>query len=232
MGLLRADNTNFENGVTNRNAANLFGSMGQLDPTAFHSLMEDFDFFEATAWAITGAGGGTAALDDGEGGQILLTTGAAANDAVNIQKNGTGFTLEASRRAYFRAKFQVSVAADSQIVAGLQTVVADPQAPAEGLVFVKGAGGNTFTLSSFIGGVETPSDIFGSLVDATDVTVEFYWDGINRAYFGVDGTPIGFLDLSAGVTGEVLTPTFGIQTAAAVSLTSSLDYLFIAQERG
>ena len=41
MGLVNIQNTNFENGVTNRNAADLFGSMGHLDPTKFSTLYDD-----------------------------------------------------------------------------------------------------------------------------------------------------------------------------------------------
>ena len=81
MGFINIQNTNFENGVTNRNANNLFGSMPQLDPTRLHDYWEDFNYYVAANYTISGAGAGTVALGDLDGGTLRLTTAGADNDA-------------------------------------------------------------------------------------------------------------------------------------------------------
>lgn len=236
MALLRADNTNFENGITNRNAANLFGSMHQLDPTRFHSIMDDFDEFRTADYDVTGAGAGTVEITDGLGGILTLTTAGADDDAENIQRAGgtnlgAGYRLDGSTPVYFRCRFNVDDATESDVVAGLQSIVADPHVPAEGLVFVKADGGTVIRIDSVVGSaVVATANLAAPLVASTFITLEIYYDGIDRFYFGANGTPGGFITAVGGTTREV-TPTFGVQAGQAAVLVSELDYLFSAQFR-
>lgn len=236
MGLVNIQNTNFDNGVTNRNAADLFGSMQQLDPTRFHSRMEDFDKYLAADWDITGAGAGTIALTDGDGGLLLFTTAGADNDAENIQSDLEAFSFTTSFPLYFRVSLEADDVTESDIVAGLVATVADPQAPAEGVVFRKPDGAATVNIESYVGSsIVANADAITTLADDTRVTFEFYWDGIDRIYYGVDNTPLGFLDsltIGTELTSGDTCLTVGFQAGQVAALVGTVDYLFAAKHRG
>ena len=234
MGFVNIQNTNFENGVINRNAANLFGSMEQLDPTRYHTYWEDFDYFLAADWTITGAGAGTQALADGDGGLLRLTTAGADNDAELLQKVGEGFTVEAvqNRKMYFRTRLQVDDATESDIGVGLADAPPVP-APTNGILFVKDDDDAELDILVRSGGATVASATnIATVVTSTFFTAEWYWDGIDRVYYGVDGTPLGFLDLS-GLSLPVgeLAPTFGVQAGQASALVGDFDYLMAAKQR-
>jgi hypothetical protein len=238
MGFVNIQNTNFENGVTNRNAADMFGSMRQLDPTLFHTWMDDFDRFQTADYLVTGAGAGTIALVDGVGGILEFTTAGADDDAENIQLGavggaGAGHAFDSSRPVYFRCKYFVDADVDSDVVAGLQSIVADPHVPAEGIVFQKVDGSTDILINSYVGSAVVATATLQTVQAVDFTTLEFYWDGIDRVYYGANGTPQGFLDLSAAgaVTAGPVTPTFGVQAGAVAVLTGALDYLFAASER-
>jgi hypothetical protein len=71
-----------------------------------------------------------------------------------------------------------------------------------------------------------------TIAAGVDVQLEFYFDGIDRAYFAVDGVPSGFLDM-VGTTlpDDLLAPGIGAITRAAAEVTMEVDYLFAAQEK-
>ena len=237
MGLLVSDNTNFQNGVTNRGDGSLFQSMRQLDPTRFHSLMDDFDEFQTDWYDVTGAGAGTVTITDGLGGILTLTTAGADDDAENIQRAGgtnlgAGYRVDGTTRVYFRARFNLDDVTDSDLVVGLSSIVANPHVPAEAIVFQKVDGATTIAINSIAGSsTVATANLAVTPVNSTFLTLELMYDGIDRFYYGANGTPEGFITATGGTTRE-LTPTFGIQAGQAAVLVSELDYLFSAQERG
>ena len=233
MGLISIDNTNFENGVTNRNARELFGSLRQLDPTRFHTYMEDFDYFTAADWTITGAGAGTQALADVDGGVLRLTTAGADDDAELLQKNGEGFTIEAQqdRVVYFRARLSLDDATESDLGVGLADAPPVP-APTNGILFVKDDDDAELDILVRSGGATVASATNIATVTTSLFTVEWYWDGIDRVYYGVDRNPLGFLDLNGlSLPAGELAPTFGVQAGQAAALVGDFDYIFAAKQR-
>lgn len=223
--------TNFGNGLTNRVDGTLFGNMAQLDPTRFHNLMEDFDAYLASDWVVTEVGVATQALADGDGGILLLTNAAANNDSTFINKVGESFLIEVSRKAYFRARLAVSDAILSDFIAGLQITDTTPLPnPTDGIWFQKDEADALLDVRHAAANVVTEDLGIATVVDATFLTMELYWDGISRFYYGVDGTPLGFLEPAAFTT-EELTVSFGVQNGEAVAKTLSVDYLFAAKER-
>lgn len=233
MGLLRADNTNFENGVTNRNAANIFGSMAQLDPTRFHNYMEDFDYYVAADWNVTEVGSATQVLTDADGGVLLITNAGADNNSSFSQKDGESFLFEASKPLYFRAGFEVNGATQSDIVMGLQITDTTPLAVSDGVYFIKADGTDLMFLVAVKDSVTVTGSEGITLADDTPITLEFYWDGIDRIYYGFNGNVIGHITPGASLPDdEVLTVSFGIQNGEAVAKTMAVDYVFVAKERG
>lgn len=231
MGLVNIQNTNLENGVTNRNAADLFGSMAQLDPTRFHNYMEDFDYYVAGNFTISGAGAGTQALADVDGGVLRLTTAGADDDAEFLIKNGEGYSIEAAqnRKVYFRTRVSLDDATDSEVIAGLGDTAG--LTPNNGIFFRKSDGSTTIDIIVRSGSAQIAGDAVATITTAF-FTAEWFWDGIDRVYYGVDGTPIGFLDLNglALPVGE-LAPSFGVQAGAVAALVGDFDYIFAAKER-
>ena len=233
MGFVNIQNTNFENGVINRNAADLFGSMEQLDPTRYHTYWEDFDYFTAADFTITGAGAGTQALADVDGGVLRLTTAGADDDAELLQKNGEGFTVVASQnnKMYFRARLSVDDATESDLGVGLADAPPIP-APTNGILFVKDDDDTDLDILVRSGGATVASATAIATVTTSFFTCEWYWDGIDRVYYGVDGTPLGFLDLNGlSLPAGELTPTFGVQAGQAAALVGDFDYIMAAKQR-
>ena len=230
MGLVAIQNTNFDNGVSNRNAADLFGSMGQLDPTKFHTYMEDFDYYLAADWVVTEVGAATQVLADADGGILLLTNAAADDNSTFQNKVGESLTIETGRRAFFRARLSIDDALESDFIAGMQITDTTPLAVSDGVWFQKDDDDTNLDFHHAIGSVQDDELAIATVVTDTFLTMEWMWDGISRFYFGVDGTPLGFIEPTNFVTTE-LTVSFGIQNGEAAIKTMSMDYMFFAKER-
>ncbi len=234
MSLVNIQNTNFENGITNRNAAALFGSMGHLDPTKFSTYMEDFHAPNIVSDELDGFNDittGTVATADLEGGGILITTGATDTNVGVIQTESLGFSCVASRPLYFRGKLETADVVEADILVGLMDAVASI-APADGIFFLKpddDAGLVDIIVRSGAAEIATHAAIT-TMVDDVQMTFEFYWDGIDRVYYGIDGVPLGFLTVPTVPTG-LLAPTVGAITGATAAKTVVVDYLFASQER-
>lgn len=233
MGLVNIQNTNFDNGVTNRNAADLFGSMGQLDPTKFHSFMDDFDKFTAPGGYTAPATGSVAPNATILGGAVDIITGAVDTNVAIIQATSLGYSIVASQRVYFRSKAEMDDVIDADGIWGLNDAAASIT-PADGVFFEKTDAAAQVDLVVRSGASEVAREAaVATMVAATQITLEFYWDGIDRVYFGVDGSPTGFLDLSGiALPTGLLAPTAGAVTGNGTTTTVTQDYLFAAQERG
>ena len=109
--------TNFTKGVNNITAQNILGQMIQLDPTQMHTYFTDFDEYHAVNWTVTETqAGATQALANVDGGVLLLTNSAADNDLNALQKVGESFKFEAGKKLFFKARFAVSDATQSDFV--------------------------------------------------------------------------------------------------------------------
>ena len=235
MGFVNIQNTNLENGVTNRNAADMFGSMAQLDPTRFHSYMEDFDYFHPLLdWDIVSVGGGTQALVDADGGVLRQTTGGADNDQEFLLKDEESFEIEAqqNRKMYYRTRLSLDDATESDLLAGLASPQPLTLTPDDGVFFRKDDDDAELDFVVRSGAAEIAADTNIATMTTNFTTLEWYWDGIDRIYYGVDGTPLGFLDLN-GLTlpAGSLAPAQAIQAGQAAVLVADVDYIFVAKER-
>lgn len=224
--------TRFQNGVTNRDVGDIFNSLKALDPTRAHTYWEDFDYYLATDWIVTEVGVATQALIDISGGRLLITNAAADNDSSFQQKVGEGFLFTLGIPAFFRALFQVSDATQSDFIIGLQITDTTPLAVTDGVFFRKDDGNAELDFISVRNSVEVTSDNIFTVLDAIDIEVAFFWDGIDRIWFGVNGTALGFITPGVSLPDdEVLTISFGIQNGEAVAKTLLLDYIYASMER-
>ena len=121
--------THFTSGVTNVVTGGTGEKLKQPDPIKYHVYHEDFDKYTASDWVITtteaGGGDATEALGDGDGGLLVVTNDAADNDSDEFQwAGGSGgviesFKYEAAKGLYFKTRFKVNDATQSDFAVGL-----------------------------------------------------------------------------------------------------------------
>lgn len=223
--------TRFPNGVTNVAKSNPVGQMGQLDPTKFHTYFNDFDQYVAGDWTITDTGIATHALTDADGGALLITNAAADNDASFFNKVGESFLVAAGKKLWFKARFQVSDATQSDIVIGLQITDTTPLAVSDGIYFQKDDGDANIDFYVTKNSTSTTQTAIATLANATNITLGFYYNGVDAVEYYVDDVYLGASAVTNLPDDEVLTLSFGIQNGEAVAKTMTLDYLLAVKER-
>ncbi len=207
------------------------------DVTGWHTYFNDFDTYTAGDWVVTETqAGATQALAAGDGGILLLTNSAADNDQNSIAKTPAAFNLTAGKRAAFRARFKIDDVTQSDLIVGL--VVVDAGLPSagrtDGIYFYSddesAALNVTCRLNATTGAVNATN--IATLVNDTYLTVEWFYDGIDRLYYGTNGVMRGSIAATAAnLPDAALTVTFAYQNGSAVARVASIDYLFAAQER-
>lgn len=223
--------TRFKNGMTTAAVNSPLGMYLAPDPTKVHTFFDDFDTYTAAQWTITNVGvTPTVAVTGVNGGAILQTNTAGAADSAYLQKTGSSFAFTAGKKAWFKARFQVSDATQSSIVFGLQVTDTTPLAVSDGMYFLKADGAATFTFNNATGSVVTTGTATGTLVSDTMSELAFYFDGASEAIYYQDGVVLGRLAIPTLPTGLV-TVSFGMANGEAVAKTMTTDYIFAAVER-
>jgi len=235
MAFLDLTTTRLPNGFTNVGDSSIFANMTQPDPTKFHEYWNDFDTYTAGDWVVTETqAGATQALTAGDGGWLLLTNTAADDDLIALQKTPAAFTLTAGKKAFFRCRFKVSDATQSDVVFGLQVVDTTPLDVTDGIYFLKSDGAATvnFICRKNATTGSTSASSVATLANDTFVTLGFYYDGIDRVYYSVDGAIGGSLDASSSYLPDTITTvSFAVQNGEAVAKTMTVDYVYAAIER-
>lgn len=234
----------FTHGVTTVAKSDPLGMFGMPDPTKWHTFFDDFDRFVAADWTITtveaGAGSATEALTDADGGVLLITNDAADNDSDEFQKVGESFLLEAGKQAFFKARFKVSDATQSDFLIGLAVTdttllgAVDGDGVTDGIFFSKEDGDANLDISvqknTTTG--QNRATAIATVVSDTYLVVAWYYDGKGNLQYYVDGVHKGTLDASSTYLPDTeLTVSFALMNGEAVAKTMSLDYIFVAKER-
>lgn len=227
--------TRFPNGVTNVADVDLFADMAQLDATKFHTFFDDFDTYTAGDWTVTETdAGATQALTAGDGGLLLITNTAADNDLVALQKNPAAFSFTAGKKLFFRARFKVSDATQSDLVFGLQVVDTTPLDVTDGVYFLKADGSAAVSVvcrKNATTGSTSASSI-ATLADDTYITLGFAYDGEGKVAYEVNGNVVGSLDASSAYLPDTTcTVSFALQNGEAVAKTMTVDFIYVAKER-
>ena len=229
--------TNFTKGVNNITAQNILGQMIQLDPTQMHTYFTDFDEYHAVNWTVTETqAGATQALANVDGGVLLLTNSAADNDLNALQKVGESFKFEAGKKLFFKTRFAVSDATESDFVIGLQITDTTPLAVTDGVYFRKDDGDANLDFVVVKDSTASTATAIATVANNTYLTVGFYYNGVDEVVYAasVDNnnpTVLGKLAVTNLPDDEELTISFGIQNGEAVAKTMSIDYIFVSKER-
>lgn len=122
------------------------------------------------------------------GGAFTITTAGADNDGVNVHTISEPFYLAAKWPFYFGIKFQISDATQSELWAGLGTVDDDWNggAPDDYIAFTKADGSTSCSFAMSKNTAVSAVEGVHTFVAATDVTLEFFYDGEN-VYAYVNG---------------------------------------------
>lgn len=228
--------TRLEGGITNVNVDNIFNSLRQPDPTQYHQYFEDFDYYNAGNWTVSETqAGATQALTDGNGGLILLTNSAANNDVNQIQKVGESFLLTPGKMAFGKFRLKVDDATLAAFAVGLQVANTDGTgAVTDGIYFLKAAAATTIAVrvrkNTSTGA--TAANLTVAAADDTFVELAFFYDGVDRLYYGANGSVLGYLDASSAYLPDTeLSPVITLKNGSGVARSLTADYFFIAQER-
>jgi len=228
-------NTRFPYGLTNVSEVDLFADMVQPDPTLFHTYFNDFDTYVAGDWTVTETdSGATQALTAGDGGLLLITNTAADNDLVALQKNPAAFTFTAGKKTFFRCRFKVSDATQSDLVFGLQVVDSTPLDVTDGIYFLKADGAATvdFICRKNASTGSTSASAVATMANDTFIELGFYYDGQSKVAYEVNGSVLGSLDASSTYLPDTTcTVSFALQNGEAVAKTMTVDYVYVAKER-
>lgn len=225
----------YPNGITTVPKSNPLGMFGMPDPTEWHTYFNDFDTFATADWTITtteaGAGDATEALTDADHGVLLITNDAADNDNDFFQKVGESFLFASGKKLFFKARFKVSDATQSDFVMGLQITDTSPLAVSDGVYFMKDDGDANLDFHVTKNSTSTSASAVHTVVDDTYLTVAFYYNGVDAVEYYVNDVKKGTLATTNLPDDEVLTISFGLQNGEAVAKTMSLDFIFCAKQR-
>jgi hypothetical protein len=182
---------------------------------------------DLTGWTHTaveaGAGTSTAVLADNT---LLITTAGNEDDGVTLQVKGEAFDLASGNYTYFGVKLQTSEATQADLLVGLCiTDTTLTGGMTDGVYFecLDGSTDINFVLEK--DSTETTSAAaVGTLADATDVTLEFLFDGTY-----VDAWVNGVLQTRLATTNlpdnEQLTPSIEYLNGSAAADTCTIKWL-------
>jgi len=233
--------TRFTHGLTTVAKEAPLGFYGLPDSTGWHTYFNDFDTYTAAEWTVTVVGTTpTAALTDINGGALLLTNAATDNSEIELQKVGESFLLTSGKRTFFKARFKVSDATQSDFLIGLaitDTTLMGAVSGAgvtDGIFFNKDDGDALLDVQCQKNATtgQTRAAGIATVVDDTFLTVAWAYDGVDRLTYFVDDVALGVLDASSTYLPDTeLTVSVAMMNGEAVAKTMTLDYVFAAQER-
>ena len=212
-----------------------------LNATGEDAVVYENDFVEipvssdalpgwATTLVETGAGESTVTAAGTSGGALLLTTDAADNDGINLQMANAAFLPSATTGLYFGAAITLSEATQSDIFIGLSvvnTAILTNLPKRIGFRSVDGSASITFDSE---GTSETTVENVGTLVDATQIILEFVWDaGASAVRYYVDGDLQGTVELGGSLPDAALSPAIHFLTGAASAETCAIDWIRVIQ---
>lgn len=227
--------TRFTNGIGTAAVTTGTGDYGMPDPTKWITYFNDFHKYVAGDWTITttegGSGAATEAVTDVQGGGLLVTNDDADNDADFFNLKGESFKFVAGKKTFFKARFKVSDATQSDFVVGLQITDTTPLAVSDGCYFMKDDGDASLDFHTEKDSSDTTASAISTVSDDTFLIVGFYYDGKSAIKYYVDDVHLGTSVTTNLPDDEELTVSFGIQNGAAAAKTMTVDYIFVSQER-
>ena len=204
-----------------------------FDPTGYHAYYTEFDRYAAADWTVTLVGTTpTNALTSIDGGALLMTMAATDDSSSSLQLPTNGFLFDPTKRLFFKSRFKISDATQSDFVLGLQILDTTPLAVSNGIWFQKDDGDAFLDLHVAKASVQTDATAIATVVADTFMTISFYYDpGDSSIKYYVNDVLIGEAAITNAPDAQALTVSISMQNGEAVAKTMTLDYVFAAKER-
>ena len=183
---------------------------------------------------VVEAGSGTSewAPSDTERGASTITCAANEDDGYSAQLLGESILLDSGNWAYFRCKFSVNDADQTDLFVGFaitDTAILGGVTDRIGFQSVDGDAGLDFLVEK--DSTETKTEDVGTLADDTDIDVEFVWDGnASSLYSYVDGSLCSTQTATTNLPNdELLRLSVEFLTGEAVANTMTIKKLTFCQ---
>lgn len=246
---------NYPDGFSSLAPNHPFATLDIGNPFKWAEFKDDFTFFDTTL--LVGGYPYTHTTTNGTlgvttpTGVLTQTLGGADNDASQLQGTPQGFAPSSTKRTFFMARFNLTLAsggtaAANEVFIGMaknQTTTNFMNAGGTALTvdncmgFVKYDGTAAFSSVVRVSDVESSDAALFTLTSATFVNVAFYYDGKQTRFWqgtAVDGSDMTFSapisTLQADVTGA-LSPVMYIKAGEAKAHVLNTDFIYIWQER-
>ena len=183
---------------------------------------------------VVEAGSGTTEWDaNNTAGRVgTITCAANENDGGSYQLLGENIELTSDQDVYVGAKLQINDVDQTDLFFGLAvTDTALLGGVADAVYFESVDGSAAISTVTEKDSTETQNDSAGTLVDATDILLEFYYDGgapTPKVYFYIDGTLVN--THSANIPDdEALRLTIEFLTGEATANTCNVQFMRVIQ---
>jgi hypothetical protein len=204
----------FPSGTSTSPIGYLFGNYPFRTPFRLNEFYTDFNTYNASDWTVTAGSSGTAALIDANGGALALTTALTNNDIQGIQLVKKSFAFTANSQVWFSINVSLTHATEPAFMAGLGSSFT-ALTPTDGVYFSKAAG--SATLNCVIRAASTSTTLtVGTMVDATNYTFGYYYDGKPLPTLSV------FSTIPYAGSNTALAPTYFTGGEAIVATASSV----------
>ena len=227
-------------GVSTNSVTQNLGNFGLPDPTAWHTYFNDFTEYVSGDWTVTAVGTGTSAIGVATYGTLVVTASGADNDGRQHQLASTSFAPVSGKKAFFKTRFKVSDATQSDLAIGLiiidTTILGSTggDGATDGIFFQKDDGSTTLTAYCQKNTTTGQTSLTTTtLADDTFVTVGWAYDGKSEIGVFLNDVKVGTLDGSSTYLPDAtnLAVSFALLNGEAVAKVLTVDFVLAAVER-
>lgn len=236
-------------GISTAQKGTVLQKFGAPDPFKYVVDYDDFITYTAADWTVTEtqAGATQAVAAEAAGGNIVLTNSAADDDVNMLTRTQEVFKWAADKRMFFKCRFKVSDATQSDVAIGLSITDTSPvaSAPTDAFYFLKTDGAATMVFKVGKNSTYTTSSTIATLTSDTFLTVGFAYNGktyvdptvptVTNYVFEVYVNDVKVADVNVPSTNvcddEFVTTILALQNGEAVAKILTVDYFIAAQER-
>ena len=223
--------TRFPNGISDNVKGSPLGEYPGLDPFALQTYVNEFNSFNPVEWEITETqAGATQEIRDESGGILRLQNTAADDDLVQVHLLKNVFLLAPGKQSWFKCRFKVNDATQSDVLIGMYEDDATPFNRFEGIYFVKTDGSTSVDMEVNSEGTATVTEGITDLVDDTYVELSWYFNGSDKVFAFVDGVLVASSS-TENLSVEEISPGFALKNGEAVAKKLDIDYVLMANER-
>lgn len=239
-------------GISNATPNQTMANSGAPDPTWVHAYANDFDTFAPADWTITQTGTTppAPALIPGDGGVLQITTTAGSSDGCGMQLAVAGFSFVPGKGTFFKFQGNLPDVVTEIFYAGMIAKVASNIVVADGVFLLKPSGQSSLFLyvnNASLGvsqAIALPTGValtagqtfeLGLHMDSMG-NVEVFFNpttGSNPILAGNNrGRVYYYVSPAAqGLTGLLMTPSFGIQNVSATAHSMNVDFIVASRNR-